>query len=196
LIASSICEGDEVITTNLTAYPTFTGIARSGATPVVVDINNDDALINPEEIEKSINSKTKAIVPVHLYGQCCDMDSILAVAKKHGLVVLEDCAQSCGAEYKTKKAGTFGCLSAFSFYPTKNLGAYGDGGAIATNDSKLFEKLKLLRNYGQSSRFKHDFNGFNSRLDEIQAAILNVKLKHLDRFNNIRYRMLIIIKNI
>lgn len=186
LMACDVESGDEVITTNLTAYPTITGIIQSGAKPVLVDISEDDGLIDPDLIEEKITKHTKAIVPVHLYGQSCNMDPILKIAEKYKLKIVEDCAQSTGAEYKSAKCGTIGNCGAFSFYPTKNLGAMGDGGAISTNDRNVYEKLLSCRNYGQTKRYYHDEKGINSRLDEIQAAILNVKLSHLDNHNEIR----------
>lgn len=186
LMCLEIGAGDEVITTNLTAFPTITGIMQAGATPVVIDINPEDGLLNPTLIETKITPATKAILPVHLYGQCCDMDKISAIAKKYGLKVVEDCAQAAGSEYKGKKAGVFGDLATFSFYPTKNLGAYGDAGAIITNSKVLYEKLLSLRNYGQTRRYYHDLQGINSRLDEMQAAILRVKLPCLEVWNNRR----------
>jgi len=186
LMALGVGAGDEVITTNLTAFPTIVGIVNAGATPVVVDCCLTDGLIDPQAIEKQITPKTKAIIPVHLYGQCCDMDHILHIAQDHNLKIVEDCAQACGAEYEGKKAGTMSHCAGFSFYPTKNLGAYGDAGAIVTNDENLYQKVVALRNYGQSSRYHHDERGINSRLDEIQAAILRVKLKYLDEWNEKR----------
>ncbi|MDR1699139.1 MAG: DegT/DnrJ/EryC1/StrS family aminotransferase [Prevotellaceae bacterium] len=186
LMCLEIGAGDEVITTNLTAFPTITGIMQAGATSVVIDINPEDGLLNPTLIEARITPATKAIVPVHLYGQCCDMDTINAIAQKHGLKVVEDCAQAAGSEYRGKKAGVLGDLATFSFYPTKNLGAYGDAGAITTNSKVLYEKLLSLRNYGQTKRYYHDLQGINSRLDEMQAAILRVKLTYLDAWNNRR----------
>jgi dTDP-4-amino-4,6-dideoxygalactose transaminase len=178
--------GDEVITTNFTAFPTITGIINSGATPVVVDIQLENGQIDPRAIEGQITPKTKAIIPVHLYGQCCDMEAILKIAFDYNLKVIEDCAQACGAGYHGEKAGSMGHCAAFSFYPTKNLGACGDAGAIVTNDENVYQQIKLLRNYGQSSRYHHDTRGLNSRLDEIQAAILRVKLKHLEDWNKKR----------
>lgn len=183
LRALNIGKGDEVITTNLTAYPTIIGIIQSGAKPVTIDILADDGLIDYSKIEQKINAHTKAIMPVHLFGQCCDMNKILRIAKKYNLLIIEDCAQSVGATYEGKKTGTFGICSAFSFYPTKNLGATGDAGAIVTNDENTYKQLKLLRNYGQSDRYRNDNLGVNSRMDEIQASILNIKLKYLDDWN-------------
>lgn len=186
LMALDVREGDEVITTNFTAFPTIVGIVNAGATPVVVDCQLADGLIDPQAIESQITPKTKAVIPVHLYGQCCDMDRIQKIAHAHDLKVVEDCAQACGVEYEGKKAGTMSHCAGFSFYPTKNLGAYGDGGAIITNDENMYQRVVALRNYGQSSRYHHDERGTNSRLDEIQAAILRVKLKYLDEWNGKR----------
>ncbi|MBM3145126.1 MAG: DegT/DnrJ/EryC1/StrS family aminotransferase [Chloroflexi bacterium] len=186
LMALGLGRGDEVITTNMTAFPTITGIINAGALPVVVDINLADGLIDPIAIEQSITPKTKAIVPVHLFGQSCEMKKIRQLADAHNLFIVEDCAQACGASYSEDKVGNIGDCGAFSFYPTKNLGAYGDGGAVVTNDQQLYTRLRLLRNYGQSSRYHHDVDGVNSRLDEIQAAILRVKLKYVDTWNDTR----------
>jgi len=186
LMSLNIGKGDEVITTSLTAYPTITGILNSGAKPVLVDVYKSNALMDVEKIEAKINKKTKAIMPVHLYGQSCDMNMITKIAKKHNLAVVEDCAQATGALYKGKKVGTIGDCGAFSFYPTKNLGAYGDGGAIVTNSEKIYLKAKLYRNYGQEDKYNHTLNGLNSRLDEIQAAVLATKLKFLDNWNRKR----------
>jgi dTDP-4-amino-4,6-dideoxygalactose transaminase len=186
LLSLGIGRGDEVITANITAFPTITGIMQAGATPVVVDINPEDGLMDCSKIEAKITSSTKAIVPVHLYGQCCDMEQIKSVADKYGLKIVEDCAQAAGSEYKHKKAGVWGDVAAFSFYPTKNLGAYGDAGAIVTDNQEIYEKLLSLRNYGQTKRYYHDFEGINSRLDEMQAAILRVKLHYLDQWNERR----------
>ncbi|MBT3538545.1 DegT/DnrJ/EryC1/StrS family aminotransferase [Candidatus Parcubacteria bacterium] len=186
LMALGIHPGDEVITTDITAYPTITAIAQSGAVPVLVDVHKEDGLIDVSKIEQYITPKTKAIVPVHLYGQSCDIDAIKLIADKHNLTIVEDCAQAAGAVYKEKKVGSIGSCAAFSFYPTKNLGAYGDGGAITTDSDEIYNQLIAMRNYGQTSRYTHDSIGINSRLDEMQAAILRVKLSHLDKDNNIR----------
>ena len=175
--------GDEVITTDMTAFATVTGIVQAGATPVVVDIRPEDGLLDERLIEAQITPRTKCIVPVHLYGQSCDMDAILRIAQAHGLKVMEDCAQAAGTTYRDRKAGGWGDCAAYSFYPTKNLGAYGDGGAVTTNDDATAERLRSLRNYGQTVRYHHDYEGINSRLDEMQAAILRVKLRHLDAWN-------------
>jgi len=189
LMAHGIGIGDEVITTDMTAFPTISGITQSGAKPVVADVFNSTGLIDYEQIELKITSRTKAIVPVHLYGQSCDLGKITALARKHNLVVIEDCAQATGATYQGVKCGSVGDCGAFSFYPTKNLGAYGDGGAITTSDRRTYEKLISLRNYGQTKRYHHDSPGINSRLDEIQAAILNVKLRYLDVWNKERQQI-------
>jgi dTDP-4-amino-4,6-dideoxygalactose transaminase len=187
LMAVGVGPGDEVITTDMTAFPTIVGIMQSGALPVPADISPEDGLVSAASLEKKITPRTKAIVPVHLYGQSCDMAPIVKLAGKHGLKIVEDCAQSVGATYGDKKTGAMGEAAAFSFYPTKNLGAYGDAGAVTTNDPAIYQRLLQLRNYGQSKRYYHDSFGFNSRLDEMQAAILRVKLKLLDQWNKKRY---------
>jgi dTDP-4-amino-4,6-dideoxygalactose transaminase len=189
LMGNNIGEGDEVITSNITAFPTITGIMQAGARPVVIDICTADGLMDCNLIENKITSKTRAIVPVHLYGQSCDMDAVLAIAEKHNLMVIEDCAQAAGATYKGRKCGSIGQSGAFSFYPTKNLGAMGDAGAITTNDEACYQRLLAYRNYGQTKRYYHDFAGINSRLDEIQAAILSVNLRYLDGRNQIRNKI-------
>jgi dTDP-4-amino-4,6-dideoxygalactose transaminase len=181
LRATGINDGDEVITSCLTAYPTIAGIREAGGVPILVDIDPNTCLINPLLIKDKITSKTKFIIPVHLYGQCADMDKIIKIAEEYNLKIIEDCAQAVGAEYKNIKAGKFGIAAAFSFYPTKNLGAYGDGGAVITDDKDIYNKLIMLRNYGQKDRYHHEINGINSRLDEIQAAILRIKLNHIDK---------------
>ena len=187
LIALGIGKGDEVITTPLTFIATATAIARTGATPVFVDIDPKTFNLNPKLIQKKIIRKTKAILPVHLYGAPCDISAINSIARKHGLFVIEDCAQSAGAKWKGKHTGSFGDFGAFSFYPTKNLGAYGDAGAITTNHAKFNALLRSLRNHGaDQKKYHHDRIGANSRLDEIQAAILNVKLKYIDQWNKTR----------
>lgn len=189
LMVYNIGEGDEVITTNLTAYPTITGILQSGAKPVVVDIFSTNGLIDYRKIQEKITPNTKAILPVHLYGQSCNLDEITKIAERNHLLVIEDCAQSTGATFQDKKCGSVGDCGAFSFYPTKNLGAYGDGGAITTNAEAVYIKLLALRNYGQTKRYYHESKGINSRLDEIQAAILNVKLKYLGQGNQERHEI-------
>jgi len=189
LLASGIKKGDEVITTPLSAAATALAIIHIGAKPVYVDIDSETYNIDPEKIKKAITKKTKAILPVHLYGQICDMQSIIKIAKKHNLKIIEDCAQSHGATIKNKKAGTFGDCGAFSFYPSKNLGAYGDAGCIVTNNSNIAKLARSLRDYGQINRYEHKYCGFNSRLDEIQAAILRVKLLKLSEYNKKRVQV-------
>jgi dTDP-4-amino-4,6-dideoxygalactose transaminase len=185
LMALEIGPGGEVITTSLSAVATALAIKAVGAKPVFADID-DYYDIDPASIEKNITSKTKAIIPVHLYGQAADMTKIMNIAKKHKLHVVEDCAQAHGAKFQGKKVGTFGIFGCFSFYPTKNLGAFGDGGAIVTNDKKLADKCRMLRNYGQKNRYEHEVTGINSRLDEMQATILSVLLSDLDKSNKKR----------
>jgi dTDP-4-amino-4,6-dideoxygalactose transaminase len=195
LQACGIGPGDEVISAAHTFIATTLAITECGATPVLVDCDPDYYLIDVSKIEAAITPKTKAILPVHLYGQCADMDRICAIAKKHGLVVIEDACQAHGARYFSngpggpgKRAGSIGDIAAFSFYPGKNLGAYGDGGGITTNRADLAERVKLLRNYGQRVKYHHDVKGGNSRLDTVQAAVLRVKLRHLDEWNASRGR--------
>ncbi len=185
LMALGIGHGDEVITVSNTAVPTASGITMTGATPAFVDID-DDFLMDADRIESAITKRTKAILPVHLYGQMADMEKIMAVAEKHNLPVIEDAAQAHGAELKGKRAGSWGILGCFSFYPTKNLGCYGDGGAVTTDDKELYDRLLMLRNYGQEKRYHNSIKGINSRLDELQAAVLRVKLAHLDEWNDKR----------
>jgi len=179
LRAFDIGFNDEVITSSHTAVATASAIVMCGAKPVFVDIENELYTIDAAKIKDAITPKTKAIIAVHIYGQPCDMDALLAIAKEHNLALIEDCAQAHGAEFDGKKVGSIGDIGCFSFYPTKNLGAIGDGGAITTNSPEVYAKIKALREYGwQNDRISH-FCGFNSRLDEIQAAILRVKLKYL-----------------
>lgn len=186
LMAIGIKQNDEVITVSNTAVPTVCAIVSCGAKPIYVDINKNDYLIDCSLIEKKISKKTKAIIPVNLYGQSANYFAINKIAKKYRLKVIEDCAQSSGALYKGKPSGSFGDLAAFSFYPTKNLGGYGDGGMIVTNNKDLYLKCKKLRKYGMEKLYYSDFHGVNSRLDEIHAAILNFKLKRLN--SNIKKR--------
>ncbi|HEX3014000.1 MAG TPA: DegT/DnrJ/EryC1/StrS family aminotransferase [Methanobacterium sp.] len=173
-------KGDEVITVSHTFTSTVDAIVRNGAEPVFVDIDPHTYCIDASNIEEKITEKTKAILPVHLYGHTADMDPICKLKEDYGLYVIEDACQAHGAEYNGKKAGSIGDMGCFSFYPTKNLGAYGDGGAVVTDNEELKEKLVQLRNYGQSEKYHHDFVGVNSRLDELQAVILQTKLKYLD----------------
>lgn len=186
LRALDIKEGDEVITPANSFVATSLAISYVGAKPVLVDCDPDTYQVSVADIEKKITKKTKAILPVHLYGAPCEIDKIIKIAKKHKLFVIEDVAQAAGSTLNGKKLGSFGDINAFSFYPGKNLGAYGDAGAIATNSKKLFEKAKFLRNYGQTKKYHHVTFGRNSRLDEIQAAVLRVKLKHIDEWNKTR----------
>jgi len=183
LAACDVGNGDEVITVSHTAVATVAAIELAGGTPVLVDIDPDFYTIDPEKIESAITSRTRVIIPVHIYGQPADMDPIMKIATKHGLRVIEDCAQAHGASYRGKRVGSIGDMGCFSFYPTKNLGALGDGGMVVTNDDKLAEKARLLREYGWAERYVSYYAGWNSRLDEIQAAILRVKLKYLDEAN-------------
>lgn len=189
LRAYDIGEGDEVIIPANTYIATALAVSYTGAKPVLVEPNERTYNINPDLIKEKINSKTKAILPVHLYGQPADMDPINKIANQYDLKVVEDAAQAHGALYKGKKAGSLGDAAGFSFYPTKNLGALGDAGAVTTNNKKLAEKIRTLRNYGSHKRYYNKYKGFNSRLDEMQAAILRVKLKYLDKWNNERKEM-------
>jgi len=180
---------DEVITTPLTFIATAEAIIRSGATPVFVDIDEDTFNISPQAIEKAITKNTRGIVVVHLYGQACEMTSILRIAKKYNLFVIEDCAQSFGAQFKGRKLGTWGDLGAFSFFPSKNLGAYGDAGMVTTNNLRLAQLVTYLRNHGQKRRYEASYIGYNSRLDSFQAAVLLAKLRYIDRFNRRRIKI-------
>ena len=186
LRALDIGEGDEVITTAFTFVATTEAIGIVGAKPVFADIDKDTFNIDPDKIEELITPKTKAIIPVHLYGQPCEMDKIMDIAKRHNLKVIEDACQAVGAEYKGQKVGSFGDFGCFSFYPTKNLGTMGDGGMLVTNDENLKNRAVALRNHGGAIRYYHDEIGVNSRLDEIQAAILRVKLPYINEWNAAR----------
>lgn len=188
LKALGIGEGDEVITTPFTFIATAEAICANRAKPVFVDIDLDTYNIDPALIEKRIAQKTRAIIPVHLYGHPCDMDAILKIAKKHNLKVIEDCAQAMGAEFNSKRVGGFGDVGCFSFFPTKNLAGCGDGGMVVTNDKEIADKINVLRVHGSTGKYQHEIEGRNSRLDELQAAILRVKLKYLDRWNDARRR--------
>ena len=197
LKAINIKNGDEIITAANTAIPTISAIVNAGAKPKLVDVG-EDYLIDPSKIEKQINKKTKAIIPVHLYGQSCDMDKIKKIATKHNLKIIEDCAQAQGAKYKNKFVGNFGDFGCFSFYPTKILGTYGDGGFVVTKNLKDYEKIKRLRFYGiETSNKKNVYynkyyaneNGLNSRLDEIQSSILNLKMRHVNNYISQRKRL-------
>lgn len=186
LRALDIGAGDEVITVAFTFVATTEAIGIVGAVPVFADIDPDTFNIDVNDIERRITPKTKAIIPVHLYGQPCDMDKLMDIAKRHNLYVIEDCCQAIGATYKNKKVGSFGDIGCFSFFPTKNLGAMGDGGLATTNSEFLKNRMIALRNHGGAVRYYHDEIGVNSRLDEIQAAILRVKLNHIDKWNKQR----------
>ena len=197
LKALNIKNGDEVITAANTAIPTISAIVNSGAIPKLVDVG-EDYLIDPLKIEKQINKKTKAIIPVHLYGQSCDMDKIKKIATKHNLKIIEDCAQAQGAKYKNKFVGNFGDFGCFSFYPTKILGTYGDGGFVIAKNFKDYEKIKRLRFYGIETSNKRSVyynkyyaneNGLNSRLDEIQSSILNLKMKYVNKYISQRNKL-------
>lgn len=186
LKALGIGDGDEVITTPFTFFATAEAILYVGARPVFVDIEPDTYNINTSLIEKKITEKTKAILPVHIFGHPSDMNAIMNIAKKYNLKIIEDCAQSFGASMNGKKTGSFGDAGCFSFYPSKNLGAYGDGGMIILNDSEAADYIKKLRNHGSAGGYRHEYIGYNSRLDEIQAAILLVKFKRIDEYNKKR----------
>ncbi len=188
LLAAGIGKGDEVITTAFTFIATAEAIDYVGATPVFVDIEADTFNLDPEKIEAAITDKTTAIIPVHLFGQPADMDAIMAIAEKHGLKVVEDCAQSFGAAINGQMTGGIGIAGCHSFFPSKNLGCYGDGGMVTTNDDEVAAQLKTLRNHGSSERYHHDIIGYNSRLDEIQAVILRIKLKRMKSYNEGRRR--------
>jgi len=188
LLALGISSGDEVITAANTFVATVLAINYTGAQPVLVDINPDDYNLDASLIEKAITKRTKAIIPVHLFGQPADMDPIMEIAREHNLRIIEDACQAHGAKYKRKKVGSIGNVGCFSFYPGKNLGAYGDGGIVLTNDEKIAQKIRMLRNYGSRTKYYHEFKGFNSRLDTLQAAILRVKLKYLDQWNRKRIK--------
>lgn len=189
LRALGVGPGDEVITVSHTAVATVAAVEQCGAVPVLADIDPVTFTLDPDSLDKLLTSRTKAVIPVHLYGHPADLDRILPFSKKHGLFVLEDCAQAHGSVYHGRKAGAWGDIAAFSFYPTKNLGALGDAGIIITSDSGLAERVTLLRQYGWKKRYISEIQGSNSRLDEIQAAILRVKLCWLDQ-NNVRRRRL------
>jgi dTDP-4-amino-4,6-dideoxygalactose transaminase len=183
LEAHGIGPGDEVIVPAHTFIATWIAVSQCGAVPVGVDVRRDTANMDASLLESVVTSRTKAIIPVHLYGQPADIDPVLEFAARHGLVVIEDAAQAHGANYKGRRCGTLGHSAAFSFYPGKNLGAFSDGGAITTNDDAVARKARMLRNYGSEKRYHHDIVGTNSRIDELQAAFLRIKLRHLDEWN-------------
>jgi dTDP-4-amino-4,6-dideoxygalactose transaminase len=189
LRACGIGPGDEVITAANTFIATCLAISYTGATPVLVDVDPKTYTLDVALLEQAISQRTKAVIPVHLYGHPADMDPINAFAEKHGLVVIEDACQAHGARYKGKRVGSLGHAAAFSFYPAKNLGGYGDGGAVVTQDAQIAETIKMLRNYGQSEKYHHLVRGYNHRLDTLQAAILRAKLKYLDGWNEARRQL-------
>ena len=186
LLACGVGKEDEVITVPNTAVPTVCAIRMAGARPVFCDVQEDTLLMNPILIKRLITRKTKAIIPVHLYGQMCEMEKIMEMANEYSLKVVEDACQAHGAEWKGLKSGNFGDAACYSYYPSKNLGAFGDGGMIVTKDKAFSDKIKMLRNYGQKERYYNVIEGINSRLDEIQAAVLRAKLPHLDEWNRRR----------
>lgn len=186
LLAAGVGPGDEVITTPFTFVATAAAIHYCGARPAYVDIDPASFTIDPARIEDAITPRTKVILPVHLYGQPADMDPILEIAKRHNLIVIEDAAQAHGAEYKGRRVGSIGDMGCFSFYPGKNLGAYGEGGAVTTSNETYAKTIRMLRDWGQSRKYHHDLRGFNYRLEGMQGAILGVKLKHLDRWTEAR----------
>ncbi|HEY6245971.1 MAG TPA: DegT/DnrJ/EryC1/StrS family aminotransferase [Pyrinomonadaceae bacterium] len=186
LRALGIGPGDEVITVAHTFIATSEAISMTGATPIFIDIRDDTLLMNPDLIEPAITKRTKAIVPVHLYGQSCDMDAIMEIAGRHGLKVVEDAAQAHGGRWRGQRVGSIGDAATFSFYPGKNLGAFGDAGAVVSQDEALIEKIRMLANHGRLEKYTHKIEGVNSRLDSLQAAILRVKLRHLDEWNQKR----------
>jgi dTDP-4-amino-4,6-dideoxygalactose transaminase len=186
LLACGVKNGDEVITSPHTFFATAEAIAVIGAIPVFADIDPSTYTINPEGLEKKITGKTKAIIPVHMYGQVSDMEPIVEIAKEYGIHVIEDACQAHGALYRDKKAGSIGDAGCFSFYFTKNLGGYGEGGMVTTNDPKIAETIELFRNHGHRAKFEHAVFAYNGRLDEMQAAILRIKLKYLDEYNTKR----------
>lgn len=181
LLAKGIGPGDEVITVPCTFIATAEAITYTGAKPVFVDVLEDSYNMDPSKLESAINSRTKAIIPVHLFGQIADMDPIMEIADRHGLFVMEDSAQAISAEYNGKRAGSIGHCASFSFYPGKNLGAFGEAGAITTNDATLAKDIRILRDHGQSKKYYHSKVGWNGRMDGIQGAVLSIKLRHIDK---------------
>ncbi|MBI3857674.1 MAG: DegT/DnrJ/EryC1/StrS family aminotransferase [Planctomycetes bacterium] len=186
LLAAGVKAGDEVITVPLTFVATASAIQYTGARVVLVDVDPEYYTMDPEQLRSAITARTRAILPVHLYGQPADMDPINDIARRHGIPVIEDACQAHGASYKRRRTGTLGQLSCFSFYPSKNLGACGEGGAVVTSDPEFDRKIRMLRDWGQESKYRHVLKGFNYRMEELQAAILNVKLPHLEAWNDAR----------
>jgi len=189
LLTAGIKPGDEIITTAFTFAATGEAIRYLGARPVFVDIQADTLNIDPQKVKAAVTDRTRVILPVHLFGRAADMDELQAIAEQHDLLIIEDCAQSFGSRYHGRMTGALGQAGAFSFYPSKNLGCYGDGGLISTNDDEVAEQIRIYRNHGSSQRYHHDVIGYNSRLDELQAVILRIKLKHIDEFNQNRLRV-------
>ena len=188
LKALNIGEGDEVITTPFSFFATAEVVSRVGAKPVFIDIDLNTFNLNLAQIEQAITPRTKAIMPVHLFGQPVNMSSLMSVAQTHNLYVIEDCAQATGAAWEQDKIGSIGHIGCFSFFPTKNLGACGDGGAITTNDPAIAKQIRILKEHGSPSRYRHDFVGINSRIDAVQAVVLNIKLRYLDHWNQQRHQ--------
>ncbi len=188
LLAAGVGPGDEVITVPFTFVATVAAIEYAGAKPVLVDVEPEFLTMDPAKLEAAITPRTKAIIPVHLFGQPADMDPIMAIARKHHLVVIEDACQAHGSEYKGKRCGSIGQIGCFSFYPGKNLGAYGEGGAVVTNDPDVAKKIRLLRAWGEEVRYEHKYRAFNYRMDGVQGAILGVKLRHLEAWTEARRR--------
>jgi dTDP-4-amino-4,6-dideoxygalactose transaminase len=186
LLAAGVGEGDEVITVSMTFIATVAAISYVGATPVFVDIDSTTFTMDPSQIEAKITERTKAIIPVHLYGQAADMTTIMEIANHNNLLVIEDAAQAHGAKFEKKRVGSIASLATFSFYPGKNLGAYGEGGFVTTNNTQFAEKIKLLRDWGQEKKYHHDTLAYNYRMDGIQGAILRVKLRHLEKWTELR----------
>lgn len=186
LLALGIGPGDEVIAPAMTFIATVSAIDYTGARPVLVDVEPGTCTMDPAKVEAAITPRTKAILPVHLYGQCADMDPILAIARKHNLPVVEDAAQAHGAEYKGRRAGSMGVMGCFSFYPGKNLGAAGEGGAVVTSDPALDRNIRILRDWGTEKRYSHDYKGFNYRMEGIQGAVLGVKMKYIEEWTEKR----------
>jgi dTDP-4-amino-4,6-dideoxygalactose transaminase len=186
LVALDVGPGDEVITTPFTFIATTEAITQAGAAIKFVDVREEDGCLDPSRLEAAIGPRTKAVIPVHLFGQPADMDPVLEIAAKHGVTVIEDAAQAVGAEYRGKRAGSLARVGCFSFYPGKNLGAYGDGGAITTDDPELAARIALLRDHGRTSKYEHEVEGYNYRLDGLQAAILDAKLAHLEEWTERR----------
>ena len=188
LLAAGVGPGDEVITVPFTFVATVAAIEYAGATPVLVDVEPEFLTMDPAKLEAAITPRTKAIIPVHLFGQPADMDPIMAIARQHNLVVIEDACQAHGSEYKGKRCGSIGQIGCFSFYPGKNLGAYGEGGAVVTSDPDVAKKIRLLRAWGEEVRYEHKYRAFNYRMDGVQGAILGVKLRHLEAWTEARRR--------